>query len=118
MPIFDVGGFGDVAAAWDEVEKLEAPAQDIRKLIEARGPSDDEITAARLISSWFPVESQILAVLGKTTSHPILVGRRRITTSPSAVIDAEASWIRTRSSFYRLGDALGSDDRTAEADQP
>lgn len=107
MLLFDQGEFADVAAAWREIENLEALAHDIRRLLKGEGPSPNELEAAVKISDWILVERKVPALVGNVTNHPALQGRRTITTSEIAV-GGNGGWVRTASRYYTLGEAFGA----------
>lgn len=100
-------GFQNLAAAADEIEKLERLIEDIKLLLRTGAPSADQLEAAPLLAGWIPVEQSCLAFVGKVDAHPLLPGNRTIVTSPVEIMGDGLGWIRTHSRFYRLGECFG-----------
>lgn len=104
---FNKTGLADPPAAWAEIEKLEALAHDLRRMLRGNGPSSGELDAAPLISSWLAVDREVPALIGKVGNHPILHGPRTVQTSEVVVWDVHKGWVRTSSRYYKLGEVFG-----------
>lgn len=107
MLLFDNIGLADAPAAWAEVEKLEALAHDLRRMLRGDGPSSGELDTAPLISSWIAVDREVPALVGKVGNHPILHGSRTVQTSEVVVWNVHKGWVRTSSRYYKLGEVFG-----------
>lgn len=78
-------------------------ADDIERLLEEGGPSQNYLGTAPILDHWVVVARARPALAGLTTGHPVLRDYRPIITSDLFALDAEAGWARTASRFYRLG---------------
>lgn len=107
MLLFEQNGFADPAAACRQIEKLEALARDLRRMLQGEGPSHGELEAAVTISNWIASDRRVPALVGFVADHPdlpgSLQGRRLITTSEIAVW-GNSEWFRTASRYYRFGE--------------
>lgn len=107
MLLFEQNSFSDPVAAWQQIEKLEALARDLRRMLKGEGPSPGEIEAAVTISNWIAGDRRVPALVGHVADHPnlpgSLQGRRIITTSEIAVW-GNSEWVRTASRYYRFGE--------------
>ena len=79
------------------------------KLLESgAAPDADELGKAPLLQNWHFVDKTSsgrgLRLIGICRDHPILQGKRKITTSHLVAIDLDGfKWARTVSRYYRLG---------------
>ncbi|KRA98147.1 hypothetical protein ASD83_13945 [Devosia sp. Root685] len=107
MLLFEQNGFADPVAAWQKIEKLEALARDLRRMLQGEGLSPGELEAATTISNWIAIDRRVPALVGFVADHPdlpgSLQGRRLVTTSEIAVW-GNSEWVRTASRYYRFGE--------------
>lgn len=107
MFLFEQNGFADPAAVWQKVEKLEALARDLRRMLQGEGPSPGELEAATTISNWIAIDRRLPALVGHVAERPtlqgLLKGGRLVTTSEIAVW-GNSEWVRTASRYYRFGE--------------
>lgn len=83
--------------------KLRNLADDVERLRRRGRPQFSDLDAAPRLDDWAAVMTpQGVRLIGFVTGHP-LRGDRAIMTSALWVADAESSWVRTLSRFYRLG---------------
>lgn len=68
---------------------------------------DEELDTAPTLSSWRIIDhtkrGQGLRLIGICRDHPVLLGKRRVTTSHIVAIDLDHfKWVRTLSRYYKL----------------
>jgi hypothetical protein len=101
--------------------KLRELAADIEHIHSGEGPTRVELASAPLIVGWHSALTPVgLRLIGFVAGHPRL-GNTAAMMSQIWAADAEGTWIRTLSRFYRLGVPLRQDsaaprDRCASAD--
>jgi len=83
------------------VATAERLATDLRRILDGKGPSADELERAPTIENWHIGMRPVYVLFGHAFGHPLL-GDREVMTSPIWVFEPEAGWVRTQSRFYRL----------------
>jgi len=109
MLLFEQNGFADPAAVWQKIEKLEALARDLRRMLQGEAPSPGELETAVTISNWIASDRRVPALVGHVADHPNLPGSlqgRRIITTSEIVVWGNSEWVRTASRYYRFGEAF------------
>lgn len=96
-------GFADPTAYLDQIEKLQRLTVDLRSIYEGKLPSPAELKSAPVINNWQVTVDLHLSLFGEVTGHPLMLGHRRIMTSPIIVDARELGWFRTASRYYVLG---------------
>jgi hypothetical protein len=91
-----------------EIERLEKLVEDMRIVASSGGqdiPAGQEVP---VLEEWRPAFRPAISLMGLSTGHPELPGRRRaIATSALAMLSEELGWARTESRWYRLGKPFG-----------
>lgn len=83
--------------------KLRDLAADLERIRSGEGPTEAELATAPLIVGWHSALTPVgLRLIGFVTGHPRL-GNTAAMTAQIWAADAEGTWIRTLSRFYRLG---------------
>jgi hypothetical protein len=101
--------------------RLRDLAADLDRIRSGKGPTEAELASAPLIVGWQSALTPVgLRLIGFVAGHPRL-GKTGAMTSQIWAADAEGTWIRTLSRFYRLGVPLRQDsaaprERRASAD--
>ncbi len=88
-----------------EVDRLEALAADLRRVIAGTGPTADELASAPVLENWHIGEWRLPNLVGVGSGHPRLPDGR-IYTTPVVLIDRSSGWIRSASRWYVIGDPL------------
>jgi hypothetical protein len=83
--------------------KLRGLAADLERIRTGDGPTEAELASAPIIVGWHSVLTPVgLRLIGSVAGHPRL-GNTEATTSQLWAADADGTWIRALSRFYRLG---------------
>jgi len=100
LPSSESGGLADIAA---QARRL---ADALDRLAANRGrPSAADLAGAPVLDCWQPTTRWAPALIGLATGHPRIGAGRATVTSELFAVDTTASWARTWSRYYRLGDA-------------
>lgn len=86
-----------------DVDQLERLTSDLRDYAAGKLPDERALAAAPVLTNWRVGYRSNFALHGTTTNHPVLLGRRNITTSTLFYISPDLQWARTASRLYRLG---------------
>src|SRR3546814_6062665 len=101
-------------AAFDDVRKLRALANDLEGIAKGILPAPDVLASAPFLDGYWFAPREYLSMCGSVHDHP-LVSDPMVTTSELWVLAPELGWARTYSRFYRLGTALEADDQIGRA---
>ena len=105
MPIFIPSGDVDL----DDLAFQAADLADALRRLATDGRPPD-LSGAPIIDMWRPASRFAPALLGVVDGHPVLKSSRPKMTSELFAMDAAGGWARTWSRWYRLGNALPSND--------
>jgi hypothetical protein len=107
MPILLPSGDVDLDDLADQARSL---ADAFDRLIADGRQTLADLADAPSLDCWSPTTRQTPALFGLASGHPRIGNNRATLTSKVFAIDPDRRWARTRSRWYRLGDALPSSD--------
>jgi hypothetical protein len=109
MLLFGPQYSGCDTSEFDEaIRRLEILVEDMRIVASSGSPDIPESLDVPVLEDWRPAFRATICLVGLSTGHPRLPGRRReIVTSPVAMLSEELGWARTNSRWYRLGKPSG-----------
>jgi hypothetical protein len=87
----------------ETADRLEALADDLRKLARGTAPFAKTLAAAPMLHRWGFDRRPAVCLTGKVYGHPRIVDGSTATTTEIFAIDPGRKWVRTLSRFYELG---------------
>jgi hypothetical protein len=86
-----------------EIARLEALLEDLRRLRRGEHPSPAELATAPSIDQWIVANRKVPSLVGLVQGHPHLPQLRLSQTSDLEVLNVARGYARTRSRLYALG---------------
>lgn len=99
------GVVGDIRG---EIHRLESLLADLRRIADGSRPNAADLADAPIIDQWTAAMRPEPCLVGKIHGHPRCKGSVSVT-SGVWMHAPELGWMRTLSSYYRLGRPLGQD---------
>ena len=108
---FDGTRFALYPDAAREIERSTALANDLRSLGSGIPPSQDILSAAPYLDSYWFVLQPTVVCMGNAHGHPDSSRNPSLMHTSELVVDGrDLGWVRTRSRYYRVGQELRSPD--------